>query len=197
MKKILGLSILLVIVLTAVTAGTWAYFIDTEDSTNNSFVAGTLDLGLANSSGVTPTGSTSQTWNLLASNGWKPGQPLSGTLYLYNGGSIPINSLTISFTYPSVIDGTPSTVHPIGTADTDKLDKMVKATTATFNGATATGIQGLTLEQLKAAGNINLTGPLGSHAEKALAITWTFDASATNGCQGDSVAVTVTVTGNQ
>jgi predicted ribosomally synthesized peptide with SipW-like signal peptide len=43
-KKILGLSIAIVLVIGLVAGGTWAYFSDTEAVTGNSFTAGTIDL---------------------------------------------------------------------------------------------------------------------------------------------------------
>jgi len=46
MKKILGLTIVALIVMGLVGGGTWAYFSDTETSTGNAFAAGTLDLKL-------------------------------------------------------------------------------------------------------------------------------------------------------
>ena len=46
MKKIIGLSIVAVLIIGMVGAGTWAYFSDTETSTGNTFTAGTLNLEL-------------------------------------------------------------------------------------------------------------------------------------------------------
>ena len=44
MKKILGLSIAVLLVTGLVVGGTLAYFSDTETSTGNLFTAGTIDL---------------------------------------------------------------------------------------------------------------------------------------------------------
>jgi spore coat-associated protein N len=44
MKKILSLSIVALMVIGLVAGGTWAFFSDTESSTDNEFSAGTLDL---------------------------------------------------------------------------------------------------------------------------------------------------------
>lgn len=44
MKKIIGLSIAIVLIIGLVAGGTWAYFSDTETVTGNSLTAGTIDL---------------------------------------------------------------------------------------------------------------------------------------------------------
>jgi len=46
MKKILGLSIAAMLIMATVGLGTWAYFSDTETSTTNAIMAGTIDLTL-------------------------------------------------------------------------------------------------------------------------------------------------------
>jgi len=46
MKKIFGLMIAALMVIAMVGGGTWAYFSDIEQSTNNSLTAGTLDLNI-------------------------------------------------------------------------------------------------------------------------------------------------------
>jgi len=193
MKKLFGLSIAALLVIAMVGGGTWAYFSDTETSSGNTLLAGTLDLGLAITEGQNPTGSITDTFDTT---NWAPGETKNGTIYVNNEGSIAMAELLIAFSY-TVNDGTPTTVDGYnGTDDTDKLDKMIKATAVTFDGATVTALQGKTLEQLNALGTVDL-GALAADTEKALAITWTFDAAATNGCQGDSVDLTITFTGNQ
>jgi predicted ribosomally synthesized peptide with SipW-like signal peptide len=44
MKKIIGLTLMAVMVMTLVGVGTWAYFSDTETSADNTWTAGTLNL---------------------------------------------------------------------------------------------------------------------------------------------------------
>ena len=195
MKKIIGLALAFLLTLGIAVGSTIAYFVDTETSTDNKIMAGTLDLGLSNSSGQNPKSGITETWETPSN--WAPGDSAPGTLYLYNSGTVAISNITVTFDYTEVTDGTPSTISPVGTNDTDKLDKMVKATTATLNGESLASITGKTLEELKAAGAISLYEGLNSLEEKALAITWTFDEDATNGCQGDSITFTVTVIGNQ
>ncbi len=46
MRKILALSIAVVLVIGLVAGGTWAYFSDTEEATGNTFTAGTIDIAV-------------------------------------------------------------------------------------------------------------------------------------------------------
>jgi spore coat-associated protein N len=196
MKKILGLSIAALLIIAIVGVGTWAYFSDTEASTGNSLIAGTLDLGLSNTDNMSNAGITS-TWS---STDWAPGSSSNGTLYISNDGTIDVTSLTVSFDYtavdtsarPATISGSPWTTVP-----TDYFDQMVTATTATLNGTPVAAIEGLTLAELKAAGAITLPGGLTHGTTVPLFLEFTFGSSATNGCQGNSVDVTVSVTGTQ
>ena len=52
MKKILGLTIALLLIISLSGIGIWAYFLDTETSTANILAAGTLDLSWTSESGV-------------------------------------------------------------------------------------------------------------------------------------------------
>lgn len=52
MKKILGLTIAFLLIVSLSVIGAWAYFLDTEVSTGNTLAAGTLDLSWTNESGV-------------------------------------------------------------------------------------------------------------------------------------------------
>ena len=194
MKKIIGLTIAAIIVIALAGVGTFAYFSDTETSANNTITAGTLDLGLANASGAEAGSGVTGTWVTPA--GFKPGNTLAATLYAKNSGSVDMAHVTVQFTY-TLTDGTPATVHPIGTASTDKIEQMLTATTVTWNGVAVAALQGQTLAQLTALGAVDLGSNLASTAEKSLAITWTFNSNATNGCQGDTANITVTLVGTQ
>ncbi len=72
---------------------------------------------------------------------------------------------------------------------------MVKITTAEFGGSTIDTLEGKTLEELDTV-ELNL-GALNSGTEKKLELVFTFDSTATNGCQGDSYPFTLTFTGYQ
>jgi spore coat-associated protein N len=194
MKKIIGLTIAAIIVIAIAGVGTFAFFSDTETSANNTITAGTLDLGLSNTTGTEAAGSATGTW--VTPTGFKPGDNLAATLFAKNSGTVDMTTVTAQFAY-TLSDGTPATVSPLGTANTDKIEKMVKATTVTWNGTAVSALQGKTLEELQALGAISLGSALTAGNEKALAITWTFDSTATNGCQGDAANITVTLVGTQ
>jgi predicted ribosomally synthesized peptide with SipW-like signal peptide len=197
MKKILGLVIATILVMVMVGGGTWAFFSDVEQSTGNIFTAGTLDLGLSGTSNTSSTGSTTATFSAGT---WKPGDTTGGSIFINNNGSIDISTLSVNFTYTSVdYSGRPSTISgsPWASDPTDYFDKMITATAATWNSSNVTDIIGQSLYELKNTGNISLPAGLPADTEYLLAITWTFDSAATNGCQGASVNMTVNVTGVQ
>lgn len=52
MKKILGLTIAVMLAISFCSIGTWAFFADTEISSGNTLTTGTLDLSWTNASGV-------------------------------------------------------------------------------------------------------------------------------------------------
>jgi predicted ribosomally synthesized peptide with SipW-like signal peptide len=195
MRKILGLTVAAVLVMGLVGGGTWAYFSDTEQTTGNIFAAGTLDLGLSNTdSGGTSNASTSATFS--ASDLYPGSTAGSGTLYINNNGSIAMSSINVTFSY-SYTEGSPDTVTGYdATTGTDNMSAMMKITTATYNGTSVAALVDKSIDQLVSAGSINV-GSLPVGDELPLALTWTFDATATNGCQGDSIDVTIDVTGNQ
>ncbi len=192
MKKILGLGLVALLVMAMVGGGTWAYFNDTETSGGNILTAGTLDLGLANTSGAETGGSVNATWTSPA--GWKPGDTVDYTLYLNNSGSINMSSVSVNFS--QVLTGSkPATVSAGPGGDTDNITKMIYASIATLNG-TALPFQGDTLYTLTQNGTMNMTS-LASNSEALLRIVWTFNASATNGCQNNTENITLTLIGQQ
>lgn len=55
MKKIIGLTIAVVLIIGLVAGGTWAYFTDTEESVGNVFTSGTIDIAISNQNPWTET----------------------------------------------------------------------------------------------------------------------------------------------
>jgi predicted ribosomally synthesized peptide with SipW-like signal peptide len=91
MKKILGLTIVFMLLIGMTGIGTWAYFSDIETSQSNTFAAGTLDLKTGDSDGVSQT--------LLATN-MAPGDTVgSETIILRNNGTVAGSTLDLSFSY--------------------------------------------------------------------------------------------------
>jgi predicted ribosomally synthesized peptide with SipW-like signal peptide len=205
-KKILGLTISALLVMALVAGGTYAYFSDQQVSTGNVFSAGTLDVGLANTSTPSSTGNTTATFSTVTN--WAPGGTKTGTLFINNNGTLPIAHLNVTFSYGAVdYSGHPSNI--TGGAPmvllNDTFDKMISATNATWTvpvggtPKTVSAIEGKTLLDLKTNGAIPLDGlyTLAGPQEGVLSVTFTFNANATNGCQGNKVDVTVTVDGYQ
>ena len=110
-----------------------------------------------------------------------------------------MTSVNISFANTGVIDGTPVSVDAGPGGDTDDLLKMIKITDFKY-GPTGSQVDIVSLENVDldelATTNYDLGG-LAANTEYQLDIVFTFDASATNGCQGDSANVTLPFTGLQ
>ena len=195
MKKILGLTVAALLVIGLVGGGTWAYFSDTEESTGNVFSSGTLDLGLANSGGTDPTGSVTATFGAAD---LAPGSAAgSGTLYVNNEGSIDMMMVTVEFSEANFSDAMLDTVDGWDdTENTDDLRQMIIATTVEWDGHTVSALEGESIGDIMAMAPVEL-GPLDADEELALYIEWTFDATATNGCQGDQIELSIDLTGYQ
>ncbi|MDD5038000.1 MAG: TasA family protein, partial [Dehalococcoidales bacterium] len=131
MKKILLLTATLILVMALISSGTWAYFSDTETTSDNVLVAGTLDLGLANTADTNPTGSTTGTWTVAMN--WAPGESQNATLYLNNEGTIDMRSVNDPFSY-IYTENTPTTVDDYTeTTGTNNITAMITVQAATWN----------------------------------------------------------------
>ncbi len=195
MKKILGLGVVALLVMALVGGGTWAYFSDVETSSNNVLLAGTLDLGLGNSSGEAANGvSATSTWT--SPTGWKPGDSVDAILYLKNTGTIDMASVNVTFSHTFTNSPTAGNVHGnFPGDDTDNITKMIKLNVATWNSE-ATLFHGDSLYTASNNGTM-LLGSLTGGSTAQLRIVWLFDPTAANGCQGDQEDVTLTITGMQ
>lgn len=192
MKKILGLAIVAIAIIAMAGVGTYAYFSDTEESTGNIIQAGTLDLGLANSSGTNPVGGTTVTFS--TPDNWKPADTQTIKLYVNNEGTIDMATVTLDFDLGALNDGTPSSVDE----GTTKLEDMVSITTATWGTTSVTDLVSKTLKDLNDATTPYTLGSLNADSEKLLEIKFTFNTAADNGCQGDKYpAIKMTLKGEQ
>jgi predicted ribosomally synthesized peptide with SipW-like signal peptide len=196
MKKILGLTVAALMVMGLVGGGTWAYFSDTETIDDNPFAAGTLDLGLSETQSGTQTGSITGTFDGSA---WAPGDSVNATIYVNNEGSIEMSSVNITFATTGVVDGTPGTVDAGPGGSTDNLTEMITLTDLKFGTIGSPGDiatwDGYDIGQLIST-EIAL-GNIPADTEYELFMEFTFDTTATNGCQGDSTNITMTFTGLQ
>jgi len=80
MKKILFMVVGILLVIGLAGAGTWAYFSDTETSTGNTFIAGTLDFNI-----IDPVATGHQVFTVT---NMKPGDTETGYLVVTNDGSL-------------------------------------------------------------------------------------------------------------
>jgi predicted ribosomally synthesized peptide with SipW-like signal peptide len=184
MKKIIGLSLVLIMAVALSGIGTFAYLTDHAASSGNSFVAGTLDLTINNVDGVT------QTLNAV---GMSPGATVgSPTITLKNAGTVNGATMDIVFSYVR----SPNT----GVKTADDIAAMIEVITLNYGGADLlSGIVDsnhngyLDLFDLK---NANFTGRSGLNAgiSKNFDISIRLRSETPNDFQGDGIDVTMTFT---
>ncbi len=189
MKRILGLTIAFMLLISMGGIGTWAYFQDTETSTGNVLAAGTLDLKTDDADGVTQT--------LYASN-LKPGDIVPGSIALKNTGSVAGSSVDLVFTY-----GENDTSPNPSPMTADATAAVIEVTTLTLEGYDLLGGVSdgnsnlyIDIEDLK---NANVSDPTGIDASgtKAFIITVQLRADTSGDFQYDGINITMTFTLNQ
>ncbi len=120
MKKIIGLSLVLFLIVGMIGVGTFAQFTDNETSSGNSFVSGTLDLKTNDADGVSRT---------LYATGMSPGDTAGpATIFLKNAGTTDGATLDIAFSYEKS-DGSPNSV--VKTAD--EVAAVLQVTALTYD----------------------------------------------------------------
>jgi len=183
MKKIIGLSLVLIIAVALSGIGTFAYLTDHAASSGNSFVAGTLDLKTNNADGVTQT---------LYAIGMSPGATVnSPAITLKNTGTVNGATMDIVFSYVG---------SPTGNKTADDTAATIEVITLNYGGADLlSGIVDsnhngyLDLFDLK---NTNFTGRSGLNAgiSKNFDISIRLRSETANDFQGDGIDVTMTFT---
>ena len=189
MKKILISLMAIALVIGLVGAGTMAYFNDTETSEDNTFAAGTLDIGLS---------PTTIDWTNK-----KPGDTGTNTQTITNNGTLPVSDIT----------ATTSVTESDGAGDGVMLDDYIVMNTATLTIAGGSPINLLALMTDTNPGGIGGTGAieldeflaqfdtvfnsqtvaLDLTETAVLNLAWTFvDSGDQNDAQGDSVVVDIT-----
>jgi predicted ribosomally synthesized peptide with SipW-like signal peptide len=197
LKKIIGLALAGLLILGMAGYSTFAYFSDTETSTNNIFTAGTLDLKTNNADSVTAT------WG-NGSNPVAPGYSSSGTVTLKNSGTIAANHVDIKFTVGTTSNAGTYNATDLGDADITDMSTVMTVTALSYGGndlLQTSGIETLdagtggvlTLSELNNYKIANLTAPgTNGSTPQDFAMTIGIPTSVGNGIQGDAVNLTVT-----
>ncbi len=191
MKKIVGLSLALIMVIGMIGVGTFAYSIDNETSYGNQLVAGTLDLKTDDADGVSQT--------LYATN-MSPGATISSSnLTLKNDGTTNGATLDIVFSYVES-DGTNNTVQMTA----NQTAALLQVTTLTYDVtdllATLTDTNGnvyIDVQDMTNAINVTrLTGlsGLNAGATKNFVIVIQLRSETGNDFQADGINITMTFT---
>jgi predicted ribosomally synthesized peptide with SipW-like signal peptide len=187
MKKIFGLSLVLILAVGIIGVATFAYLTDNETSSGNSFVSGTLDLTINDTGGVTQT---------LYATGMSPGATVGpSTLTLKNTGTINGSTLDIVFSYAES-DGSPNVVNMTA----DELAAVIEVTTLDYGGTNLlSGISDsnsngyIDIYDLMKA---NLTALIGldAGASKSFDISVHLRSETGNDFQNDGINITMTFT---
>ncbi len=190
MKKILGLTIAVLLSIGMAGIGTWAYFSDVETSTGNVLAAGILDLKTNDVDGVSQT--------LLATN-MKPGDTIGPeTIILKNAGSVTGSILDLAFTYVE----SDSSSNPVNKS-ADNTAAMIEVITLKYDGSsllasvTDDNINGYRdIQDLK---NTDLSSQSGidALASKEFEIVVKSRDGTDSDYQADGITITMTFTLNQ
>jgi len=218
MKKILGLSIAVLLITGLVVGGTLAYFSDTETSTGNTFTAGTLNLTVQGPDDELPNDGTNTV--VFAVTNANPGQSGYGTWKLVNEGNlagyIDLSSISVDNyeNYDADTDEAEAydaTTNPGGDADTSadgelaaNLDVVLFVDDGTGGGTANNGIQDGTEATIYAgklvmgetpllAESYDLDLALAAGGTTYISMTWSVADSVGNTIMGDSCTLNMTV----
>jgi hypothetical protein len=189
-KTIISLIFASLIVVGAAGIATWTLFADSEESTDNQLIAGTLDLRTDDADGVTQT--------LYATN-LAPGDTVGpATIVLSNAGTIDGTSLDISVTYVES-DGTPNLVdmtadEMAGMIEVTALNYDVPSLLSLVNDDNSNGyvdVYDLMMADLSGQSGITTTTP------KNFIIAIQLRSDTGNDYQADGITVTMTFVLNQ
>jgi predicted ribosomally synthesized peptide with SipW-like signal peptide len=184
MKKILGLTVVALMVMGLVGGGTWAYFSDVETSTGNTFGAGTLDLTVDSEnpwasapisvSNIAP-GDSSTSVNITATNSGS----LAGDLYVRING----------YTDAGGDNPEPEQVKEAEIGVTDNISAKLTLN-VTGPGGADTNIDGLKIDAADGTWSAKIAD-LAPAGEADIEISATLDSDATNEYQGDNCTFTI------
>jgi predicted ribosomally synthesized peptide with SipW-like signal peptide len=183
-KKVIGLTIALILLLGISGIGTYAYFSDVETSSENVLAAGTLDLKTDDVDGVSQT--------LLASN-IMPGDTVGPeTIILKNSGTVAGSSLDLSFSYtesdssPNPADMTANATAAILQVTTLNYDSSSLLSSVSDNNSNG-------YKDVYDLSTANLTGlaGIGASSTKDFEIAVTLRSDASKDFQADGIDVTM------
>jgi len=197
MKKIIGLTISALLVIGIIGGGTFAYFSDTESSTNNILTAGTLDLNINGGNIAVTTLSVSDV---------APGDSGSDNSTLANVGSL-LGELDISTSTVLNTPGEGGTEYEGGSGElganaelamyidvdqsTDWSDGDIGLKSDNTTYTFATPLEYAIIDNY-ASKSWNATENMSASAEDYFVMLWQVDTGVGNDIQGDSVSVNVT-----
>jgi predicted ribosomally synthesized peptide with SipW-like signal peptide len=217
MKKIIGLSIAALLIISIVAVGTFAYFSDTAASTGNTWTAGTLVLSevtLGASGNTTFTGTPISTGGINGNVQFGPVVPgSSGTITwtLSNTGNVPGKlTLVSATTFNDTATNAPKTAALAALAISDPLawgtpwdlSKEMMVWVTRFDGTTTTDILGSTgtyvaMSGLQAALNLEVSKTITIGTPMVYVIHWQVPTTVGNEIQGDTAQLDITFTLNQ
>jgi len=187
MKKIVVLSLGLIMVVGIIGVETFAYVADTETSSDNRLIAGTLDLKTDDTDGVSQT---------LYATGVSPGATVGpATIALKNAGTTNGATLDIVSSYANS-DGIPNTVPKTA----DEVAAMIEVVTLSYGGSSLlssiSDVNGNGYKDAYDLKNSDLTGlsGLAPGATKNFDISVQLRSETGNDFQADGVAMTMTFT---
>lgn len=187
MKKIVGLSLALIMIVGMIGVETFAYFTDNETSSGNQLVAGTLDLKTNYADGVSQT---------LYATDMAPGATLGpSTITLKNDGTTNGATLDIGFSYAES-DGSPNSVNKTA----DEVAAMMEIITLNYGGfsllSSISDINSNGYKDVYDLKNSNLTGLSGIAASdtKNFDISVRLRSETGNDFQADGITMTMTFT---
>lgn len=199
MKRILGLTVAALMIITIVGGGTWAYFSDVENSANNSLTAGTLDLNIDGGNTAVTTFSLTNA---------APGDSGTGNSALSNVGSLS-GELDIEFSTITNTGGSGGGEYEDGNGDLGGVAEIAVFIDVDQSGGWSTGDIGLksdgttynnpTALDYAAIDNYGndswdaIETMVSSIADDFI-VMWRIPTSAGNNIQGDSISFSVAFT---
>ncbi len=187
MKKIVGLSLALIIVIGMAGVETFAYFTDIETSSGNQQLMGTLDLSTNDADGVSQT---------LYTTNMSPGATIgSSNVTLKNTGTTNGATLDIVFSYAES-DGSPNSVGKTA----DEVAALIEVITLNYGGSSLlSSISDNNTNGYKDVYDLkhsNLTGLSGiaALATKDFVISVRLRSETGNDFQSDGINITMTFT---